>query len=103
MSKGLEEARLLNREGVEEGSHPSLGSSGDILLYDSQVVLYKQSLDVMFYVIGPADENPLILSTLMGAIFDSISLLLRGQVEKRAILENLDLVTLAVDECVDDG
>mgnify|MGYP003714375487 CR=1 FL=1 len=80
-----------------------LTPSGDIILYDSHLVLFKTSLDVIFYVVGPADENPLMLSSLMSAIFDSISLLLRGQVEKRAILENLDLVTLAVDECVDDG
>ena len=78
-------------------------SAGDILLYDSHLVLFRSSLDVTFYVIGPGDENPLMLSGLMSAIFDSVSLLLRGQIEKRAILENLDLVTLAVDECVDDG
>ncbi|CDR98874.1 hypothetical protein [Sporisorium scitamineum] len=30
-------------------------------------------------------------------------MLVRHQVEKRAILENLDLVTLALDETVDDG
>ncbi|KDN53155.1 putative RET3-coatomer complex zeta chain [Tilletiaria anomala UBC 951] len=78
-------------------------STGDILLYDSHLVLFRPSLDVTLYVIGPGDENPLMLSGLMSAIYDSISLLLRGQVEKRAILENLDLVTLAIDECVDDG
>jgi hypothetical protein len=30
-------------------------------------------------------------------------MLLRNQVEKRALLENLDLVLLALDETIDEG
>lgn len=44
-----------------------------------------------------------MLSGLLTALYDATSMLLRHQVEKRAILENLDLVTLALDETVDDG
>ena len=45
-----------------------------------------------------------MLSSLLGALYDSITLLLQsGQMEKRAVLENLDLISLAVDETVDDG
>lgn len=45
-----------------------------------------------------------MLSGLLSSLFDSITLLLHsGQMDKRAILENLDLVSLAVDETVDDG
>lgn len=78
-------------------------ATGDIILYDSQLVLFKASLDVIFYVVGPAAENELMLSGLLGAFYDATSMLVRHQVEKRAILENLDLVTLALDETVDDG
>lgn len=78
-------------------------ATGDILVFESRLILWKPLADVTFYVVGPADENPLMLSTLLKALTDSVSGLLRGQVDKRHILENLDLVTLAVDECVDDG
>jgi len=78
-------------------------ATGDIVLYDSHLVLFKASLDVIFYVIGPAAENELMLSGLLSAFYDATSMLVRHQVEKRAILENLDLVTLALDETVDDG
>ena len=44
-----------------------------------------------------------MLSGVLTAFFDATSMLLRQQVEKRALLENLDLVTLALDETVDDG
>jgi hypothetical protein len=37
------------------------------------------------------------------AFHDAVSLLLRGQVERRNVLEGLDLVLLAADETVDDG
>jgi hypothetical protein len=77
---------------------------GDIILYDSHLILFKTSLDCILYVVGPSIENELMLSSLLGALYDSITLLLQsGQMEKRAVLENLDLISLAVDETVDDG
>lgn len=78
-------------------------ATGDIVLYDSHLILFKASLDVIFYVVGPAAENELMLSGVLSAFYDATSMLVRHQVEKRAILENLDLVTLALDETVDDG
>ncbi|KAK0545800.1 Golgi-to-ER vesicle coat component, partial [Tilletia horrida] len=81
----------------------SASGAENILLYDSQLVVYKASLDVIFYVVGPASENELMLGGVLNAFYDATSLLLRQQVEKRALLENLDLVTLALDETVDDG
>lgn len=45
-----------------------------------------------------------MLSGLLSSLYESITLLLQsGQMDKRAVLENLDLVSLAVDETVDDG
>jgi len=37
------------------------------------------------------------------AFFDALSMLLRNQVEKRSVLENLDIVLLCLDETIDDG
>ena len=39
----------------------------------------------------------------LNAFHDAISLLLKGQVEKRSVLEGLDMVLLAADETIDDG
>lgn len=66
-------------------------------------MLYKASIDVTFYVVGPEGENELMLQGVLTALYDAVSLLLRHQVEKRAILENLDLVVLALDETIDNG
>ena len=77
--------------------------AGDILLYNNQLVLYKSSIDLTFYVVGPENENEIMLQNVLLAFHDAVSMLLRHQVEKRSVLENLDLVVLALDETVDDG
>ena len=40
---------------------------------------------------------------MLNAFYDSISLLLRKNVEKRALMDNLDGVMSIVDEIVDGG
>jgi len=44
----------------------------------------------------------LLWHTLL-AMRDSLQLLLRNAVDKRTILENYDIVSLAIEEIVDDG
>lgn len=96
-------------------------------MFDEVVVCYKFIGDLMFYVTGSQDENELILHTILVAFYESVTLLLRcgwclktaltqprphtlhelavcrGAVEKKTVLENLDLVLLAMDEIVDKG
>lgn len=65
--------------------------------------MYKHSLDLIFYLLGAPSENELMLHATLTAFSDAVHMLLRNQVEKRAVLENLDLVVLALDETIDDG
>ena len=65
--------------------------------------MYKFANDLHFYVTGAVDENEIILATALHGFFDAVSLLLRGVMEKRTVLENLDLVLLTLDELVDGG
>ena len=44
-----------------------------------------------------------MLHSALSAFMDALHLLLRNQVEKRALLENLDCVILCLDETIDDG
>jgi coatomer subunit zeta len=80
--------------------------------------------DVMLYVVGGSDENEIVwlyarpshpslrvansvpsqlLYNVILALRDSLSILLKNSTDKRTIIENYDLVTLAIDEIVDDG
>ncbi|RDA88159.1 hypothetical protein CP532_6782 [Ophiocordyceps camponoti-leonardi (nom. inval.)] len=77
--------------------------TGDIVLYDNRIVLYKLESDVMIYIVGSLDENEILLYSAVLALRDSLHLLFKQSVDKRTIVENYDLVSLAVDEIVDDG
>ncbi|KAI5862220.1 snare-like protein [Durotheca rogersii] len=77
--------------------------TGDIILYDNRIVLYKMESDVMMYVVAGVDENEVLLYNVILALRDSLHLLFKQSVDKRTIIENYDLVSLAIDEIVDDG
>lgn len=51
--------------------------TGDIILYDNRIVLYKMESDVMIYVIGAADENEILLYNTVLALRDSLHLLFK--------------------------
>jgi hypothetical protein len=76
---------------------------GDIILYDSHLAVYRHSLDLILYFIAGPTENELMLSTALSSLVDALTFLLRNQLEKRGVLENLDLVLLCLDEMIDDG
>lgn len=51
--------------------------TGDIILYDSHIVLYKMESDVMMYVVGSLEENEVLLYNVMLAMRDSLHLLFK--------------------------
>ncbi|KAJ3512380.1 hypothetical protein NMY22_g15347 [Coprinellus aureogranulatus] len=78
-------------------------AGGDVILYDGHLAVYKHSLDVILYFIAGPTENELMISLALNSLTDSLTMLLRNSLEKRGILENLDLVLLCLDETIDDG
>ncbi|SHO79309.1 Similar to S.cerevisiae protein RET3 (Zeta subunit of the coatomer complex (COPI)) [Malassezia sympodialis ATCC 42132] len=78
-------------------------ASGDLFQYDNQLVLFKASYDVYLFVIAPEHENELMIHSFLQSFYDTLSVLLQSQIDKRTILDNMDLVTLALDESIDDG
>lgn len=51
--------------------------TGDIILYDNRIVLYKLESDVMMYVVGNVDENEILLYNTVLALRDSLHLLFK--------------------------
>ena len=51
--------------------------TGDIILYDNRIVLYKLESDVMIYVVGSVDENEILLYNTVLAVRDSLHLLFK--------------------------
>ncbi|KAK8469728.1 hypothetical protein PHAVU_005G158000 [Phaseolus vulgaris] len=78
-------------------------TEAEITLLDNNIIIYKFVQDLHFFVTGGDDENEIILASVLQGFFDSITLLLRNNVDKREALENLDLILLCLDEIVDGG
>lgn len=51
--------------------------TSDIILYDNRVVVFKTEGDVMLYVVGGADENEILLYSVILALRDSLAILLK--------------------------
>merc|ERR1712137_649608 len=78
-------------------------NSTDGVIIDDVLVLYKVSAGTFFCVVGSMEENPYILSAALDCLFQATSNLLRGQVDRRTLLENLDYLILVMDEVIDKG
>ncbi|CAI9269909.1 unnamed protein product [Lactuca saligna] len=78
-------------------------TEAEIAMLENNVIVYKFAQDLHFFVTGGDDENELILSTVLQGFFDAVGLLLRGTVDKKEALENLDLIMLCLDEIIDGG
>jgi len=84
-------------------SKGSIKSDAEIILFENCVAVYKAVSDAYFYVISDAGENELLVLSVLQALEESMSDLLRDQVNKCSLVENLDLLLLTIDEIVDDG
>jgi len=78
-------------------------ANSEVLMLDGLTVLYKSNVDLFFYVLGGAHENELLLMSVLNCVYDSISQIMRKNVEKRALFDNLDIIMLALDEICDGG
>jgi len=78
-------------------------ANSEVIMLDGLTCVYKSNVDLFFYVMGSCNDNELILMTVLHCLYDSTSQILRKNVEKRVLMENLDVVMLAVDEICDGG
>ena len=72
-------------------------------MLDGLTILYKSSVDLFFYVMGSSYENELLLMSALDVLFDSLNMILKKEFEKKALMEHLDMVMMAVDEICDHG
>ena len=99
----------------------------EIVMFEGLTCVYRSSVDLFFYVVGNANENEvgdfgspqylgaekmsinvprwlqLLLMSVLNCLYDSVSQMLRKNVEKKMLLDKLDSVFLAIDEICDGG
>ncbi|KAG6431488.1 hypothetical protein SASPL_109567 [Salvia splendens] len=78
-------------------------TEAEITMVENNIIVYKFVQDLHFFVTGGDEENELILATVLQGFFDTVTLLLRNNVDQREALENLDMILLCLDEIVDGG
>ncbi|XP_069732895.1 coatomer subunit zeta-2 isoform X3 [Phaenicophaeus curvirostris] len=78
-------------------------AGGEIACLEGLTIVYRSSVDLFFYVVGGCQENELMLSAVLTCLLDALGHLLRKEVEKRWLLENMEGTFLVVDEIVDRG
>jgi hypothetical protein len=85
------------------------GRAVEVVLFDKVMAVYKHSGDIFLYIIGAPEENELILSSVLSCLEESLQTLFNSdavesaQLDKRTLIENLDMLLLTVDEIIDEG
>jgi len=78
-------------------------ANAEIIMFEGLTCVYRSNVDLFFYVVGSAQENELILVSVLNCLYDSLSQMLRKNVEKRSLIDSMDGVLLTVDEICDNG
>ncbi|CAD5116100.1 DgyrCDS5026 [Dimorphilus gyrociliatus] len=78
-------------------------ASSEITILDNLTIVYRGNVDLFFYVVGSSSENELILQSVLTTLYDSVNSLLKKNVEKSCLLDNMDSICLILDEICDQG
>ena len=78
-------------------------ANAEIIMLDGLTCLYKSSVDLFFYVVGSGQENELLLMSVLDCLFNSCSGILRKNVDKKSLCDNMEIIMLALDEMIDGG
>lgn len=78
-------------------------ANSEIVMFEGVTAVYRSVIDLFFYVVGASDENELLLASVLNSYYEAIALILRDNVEKARLFENMDSVMLITDEIVDGG
>ncbi|GMI04133.1 hypothetical protein TrVE_jg7015 [Triparma verrucosa] len=97
---------LALRTAFEKQLHKkSRGKNGEIeiLTIDSTTACYVQTSDLKIFLTSPSTESELVLSYVLEGFYSALQMVLHNQVDKRTVLDNLELLMLLIDELSDGG
>ncbi len=78
-------------------------ANSEIIMLDGLTAVYRNCVDLLFYVIGSINENEIMLMNVLNCLCDTVKLALRKNVEKKTLFANMDLLFLIIDELCDQG
>ena len=65
--------------------------------------LYRNNPKYHQYVAVAGQENELLLMAVLDCLFNSVSGILRKNVDKKSLCDNMEVIMLAMDEMIDNG
>jgi hypothetical protein len=68
-----------------------LQANAEIIMLDGLTCLYKSSVDLFFYVVGSGQENELLLMSVLDCLFNTCSGILRKNVDKKSLCDNMEV------------
>eukprot|EP00045_Choanoeca_perplexa_P000549 m.14931 g.14931 ORF g.14931 m.14931 type:complete len:173 (-) comp10379_c0_seq1:165-683(-) len=95
----LKDQKVFEKKLFEKTSR----SNSEIVMFDGITCVYKSNIDLFFYVYGSSSENELLLANVLNTYYEAIAMILRDQVERSMLLDQMDAVLLITDEIVDGG
>jgi hypothetical protein len=79
-------------------------ADADAVSFEQYVLVFKRlGENTVLYVLGDPDENELMLVSVLNAMEESLSSLLRGALDANSLLHGLAQVCLCADEIIMDG
>jgi hypothetical protein len=78
-------------------------ANGEIIMLDNLTIVYRNNIDLFFYVVGSTSQNEIMLGSVLNCLYDALNQILRKNIEKRYLLDYLDAVFLSIDEICDNG
>ena len=75
----------------------------EVVLVDSLTVVLKMINNITVYVLGNNDENEIMMATLLDSFVEALEIIYRTEIDRTRIVEELDLLMLAIDEMIEEG
>ena len=72
--------------------------NGEIVMLDNMTIVYKNNLDLFYYVVGSTSQNEIMLGSVLTCLFDSLNQIFRKNLDRKSLLDNLESAFLTVDE-----
>jgi len=101
--KTLEAQHAYEKAIHQKTSKSSARSEADIIIFEHGISVFIHVGDVAFFVTGSVHENEMVLEAILNGLVDSLARIFKDNVEKRMLIENMDILYLTIDEIIDHG
>jgi hypothetical protein len=77
--------------------------TGEVMQHGDFIVIYKPVKDLLFFLVCDMKGNELLMGEILEAIVTSISLVFKSKVTADALVQQIDLRYLLLDETIENG